>query len=455
MEVEEQATIKMRDVRQYNYDIPFTYPHLDPIFGTDLKFQEIQQSLRHQSITFSENLHKKYGKTFEVINFGTSTLRSINTENIQAVYSTNHDDWGYEPSRLSVMKPFCGRGFITTDGDTWQKARALLRPTFSKSNISDLSAYKVAIEQFLRNIPDDRCTTVDLQPLLANLESLYLETSLKFLIGMSPDTSNEDERKKATEFTKAFNTSMIGMGLLFIIGPFKFLIPKSLTTVAHKQTREEHPYKDNSNVPMQKSLLEGLTKQTDDRVEIRQNVIQGMMAAQGTTYVLISNTLFLLSRNPDIYERLRDEVQYLDLETSSQLFDLLRDHVFLQNLPRESLCIYSVFPIMNHIALRDTILPRGGGTNGQSPIFAPKGTTIYTNQYALHRDDKVFGNDVESFKPDRWDSLICKPTSWEYMPFGGGPQACVGQQKALVEAAYTVAKIAHVYKGFESRDDRD
>ncbi|TGO61344.1 hypothetical protein BCON_0028g00320 [Botryotinia convoluta] len=363
------------------------------------------------------------------------------------------------------MGPFCGRGFITTDGERWQKARALLRPTFSKSNISDLSSCKVAVEQFLQSIPDDGCTTVDLQPLLANL----IKTSLRFLIGISPNTSNKDERKKATDFIKAFNASMIEMGLSFMIGPFKFLIPKSLTTVAHKQvyeyidvfvdkalgkTREEPTYKGNSNLPMQKSLLEGLAKQTDDRIEIRQNVIQRMMAAHGTTYVLISNTLFFLSRNPDLYERLRDELQYLDLEASSQLFDLLRDQVFLQNILRESLRIYPVFPIMNHVALRDTILPRGGGTNGESPIFAPKGTTIYTNQYALHRDEKAFGNDVESFKPDRWDSVNCKPTPWEYMPFGGGPRACVGQQKALVEAAYTVAKIVQVYKGLESRDHK-
>ncbi|KAF7934054.1 uncharacterized protein EAE97_008414 [Botrytis byssoidea] len=465
--ISNQRVTRNKTARQYNCDIPLTYPHLDPIFGTDLKFQEIQQSLRHQRIAFSASLHKKYGETFEVINLGTSSLRSIDKENIQAVYSTNHDDWGYEPSRLSVMGPFCGRGFITTDGDTWQKARALLRPTFSKSNISDLSAYRVAVEQFLRNIPDDGYTTVNLQPLLANL---YLETSLNFLIGILLDTSNEDERKKATEFIKAFNTSMIGMGVSFLIGPLKFLIPRSLTTVAHKQVydyidvlvdkalekaREEPAYKDNSNAPLQKSLLEGLAKQTDDCMEIRQNIIQGMMAAQGTTYVLISNTLFLLSRNPDIYERLRDEVRYLDLEASFQLFDLLLDYVFLQNILRESLRIYPVFPIMNHIALRDTILPRGGGTNGKSPIFAPKGTTIYTNQYALHRDEKVFGNDVESFNPDRWDSFNCKPTSWEYMPFGGGLRACVGQQKVLGKAAYTVAKIAQVYKGLESRDYRD
>ncbi|KAF7890678.1 hypothetical protein EAF00_008993 [Botryotinia globosa] len=330
-----QRVTRNKTARQYNCDIPLTYPHLDPISGMDPKFQEIQQS--HHFLSKSP---QEIWEAFEVINFGTSSLKSIDKENIQAVYSTNHDDWGYEPSRPSVMGPFCGCGFITTDGDTWQKARALLRPTFSKSNISDLSAYRVAVEQFLRNIPDDGCTTVDLQPLLANL---YLETSLNFLIGISPDTSNEGERDKATEFIKAFNTSMTGMGLSFLIGPFKFLIPRSLTNVAHKQvydyinvlvdkalekTREESAYKNNPNVPTQKSLLEGLAKQTDDRIEIRQNVIQGMMAAQGTTYMLIGNTLFLLSRNPDLYERLRNEA-------SSELLDQLRDHVFLQNILRE------------------------------------------------------------------------------------------------------------------------
>ena len=110
---------------------------------------------------------------------------------------------------------------------------------------------------------------------------------------------------------------------------------------------------------------------------------------------------------------------------------------------------------MNHIALRDTILPRGGGASGKAPIFAPQGTTIYTNQYTLDRDETVFGNGVEIFNPGRWNSFNCKSTSWEYMPFGGGPRACVGQQNALAEAAYIVAKIAQVYKGLESRDDKD
>ncbi|PQE27741.1 cytochrome P450 alkane hydroxylase protein [Rutstroemia sp. NJR-2017a BVV2] len=312
---------------------------------------------------------------------------------------------------------------------------ALLRPTFSKSNISDLSIYKAAVERFLKCIPSDGRTTVDLQPLLSNLVSAVPKLRTKRV--------DNDE-----------------------ISPFKYLIPKSLTTTAHKQV---HDYIDlfvdkaleklqeestsNSHTLMQKSLLEGLAKQTNDRIEIRQNVIQGMLAAQGTTYVLISNTLFLLSRNPSLYKRLRDEVQDLDLEATTHLFDVLRDQDFIHNILRESLRLYPIFPNMNHIALRHTTLPRGGGSDGQSPIFTPRGTTMYVNQYALHRDRTVFGDDIESFNPDRWKSI--KPSSWEYIPFGGGPRACVGQQKALAEAAYTVAKMAQVYQGLESRDGRE
>jgi hypothetical protein len=125
------------------------HPHLDPVFGLDLKLQEIRKSLRHQSLPFSTNLHTRYGKTYEVINFGTPSIRSIDTENIKAVYSTDHADWGYELLRLPVMGSFCGRGFVITDGETWQKCRALLRPTFGKSNISDLSTFKAAVQRFL------------------------------------------------------------------------------------------------------------------------------------------------------------------------------------------------------------------------------------------------------------------------------------------------------------------
>ena len=41
------------------------------------------------------------------------------------------------------------------------------------------------------------------------------------------------------------------------------------------------------------------------------------------------------------------------------------------------------------------------------------------------------------------------------MAFGGGQRACLGQQKALAEASYTLIRLAQTFKRIESRDDRE
>lgn len=73
--------------------------------------------------------------------------------------------------------------------------------------------------------------------------------------------------------------------------------------------------------------------------------------------------------------------------------------------------------------------------------------------YALHRDQRVFGEDTEAFRPERWESI--NPSQWEFMAFGGGSRACLGRQKSLVEAAYVLARLARQFPRLESRDDEE
>ena len=76
----------------------------------------------------------------------------------------------------------------------------------------------------------------------------------------------------------------------------EFHIDRALQDTSRK-TEERH-----------RSLLENLLQRTNDKVDVRDHIIQGMMAAQDTTAILISNTIFLLSRDPTVWERLRAEV---------------------------------------------------------------------------------------------------------------------------------------------------
>ena len=118
-----------------------------------------------------------------------------------------------------------------------------------------------------------------------------------------------------------------------------------------------------------------------------------------------------------------------------------------------ALRLYPVFPATNRVALRNTTLPVGGGPDGRSPIYVPAGTKFDTAFYVLHRLPEIWGPDAEEFKPDRWDTF--KPGAWEFVPFGGGARVCMGQQKAMMEASYVVARLLQEFGEIEGRDERE
>lgn len=105
----------------------------------------------------------------------------------------------------------------------------------------------------------------------------------------------------------------------------------------------------------------------------------------------------------------------------------------------------------DRVAVRDTVLPVGGGKDGLSPVFVPKDTIVAYNVYAMHRRKDFYGDDAEVYRPERWEDGRLQPR-WEYLPFNGGPRICIGQQYALTEVAYVTVRLAQEFEGLESRD---
>lgn len=101
---------------------------------------------------------------------------------------------------------------------------------------------------------------------------------------------------------------------------------------------------------------------------------------------------------------------------------------------------------MNRVSLTDTTLPVGGGPDGKSPIYVPKGTMFDTSYYVLHRLHSIWGPSAEIFDPDRWDTF--RPGAWEFLPFGAGP-------RGYVQCAFINLKVTRsLGRKFVSRQQR-
>lgn len=130
----------------------------EPFFGFDFQMKI------YMDISFIYSLHRRYGTTYQVRSWlGLPTVCTIAPENLHFVNASK--DFGVAPMRLPGMEYFCGRGFITTDGETWKHSRNLLKPSLDIGNIRDLNILKIEVDALFQQLPKDG-STVDLQPLL-------------------------------------------------------------------------------------------------------------------------------------------------------------------------------------------------------------------------------------------------------------------------------------------------
>lgn len=86
---------------------------------------------------------------------------------------------------------------------------------------------------------------------------------------------------------------------------------------------------------------------------------------------------------------------------------------------------------MRH-AKQDTVLPTGGGPDGQSPMMIRKGCGIGLLIYHLHRSEHIYGPDANIFRPERWEGPDGEALLKEVRSNGGfvdfniGPRSCLG-----------------------------
>jgi benzoate 4-monooxygenase len=98
-------------------------------------------------------------------------------------------------------------------------------------------------------------------------------------------------------------------------------------------------------------------------------------------------------------------------------------------------------------------LPRlvtGNGITLQNHFF-PAGTTLSVPAYTIHHSKEIWGEDADSFRPERWEKLSERQKE-AFIPFSYGPRACVGRNVAEMEMALIVSTVFKNYE-FELHQD--
>jgi cytochrome P450 len=404
----------------------------------------------------------------------------------------------------------------------------MLRPLFSLNRANIFTQVEEHTEHLVGCIPT--AEIIDLQPLFFQFT---FDTTTYLLFGKSMNSLQANSTQHAAsareaEFAESFRISQDYLFRRGRLGDLYWLIDnrdfRRHCSIVHKfideavQEALSAEYQDSKSADMH-SFLDALIKETRDPRVLRDQLLNVMLAGRDTTaccltwtlYVIVWLTLHagllaksihsrLLAQHPHVLEKLREEISSVaGVGEDSRLpnRNLLRRMKYLTLVlkegilrsPQESirrltlsavLRLYPSVPINSRTAIETTTIPTGGGPGGTQPLMIRKGEAVGYSVYAMHRLKKLYGEDADSFRPERWDpdvdnAVDLKNIGWGYLPFNGGPRLCLGRKCfprgvlayasktnpctedfGLLEAGYVTVRILQKFRSFEldSRDAR-
>ena len=177
------------------------------------------------------------------------------------------------------------------------------------------------------------------------------------------------------------------------------------------------------------NVIEGLVADGHDFGYISNQCRHLIIAGFETTSALLGFSFALVERHPAVFAKLHAEITSCFGSESQPkealTFESLKNCKYLQWVLNETLRLYPAGPSIQRVAVRDTILPRGGGPNGDEAIAIPKGATVQLGIYLCHRRKDLWGEDSTEFRPERWEG---RKKGYDFIPFIAGPQICLGRK---------------------------
>ncbi|KAI8628149.1 cytochrome P450 [Xylariaceae sp. FL1651] len=210
------------------------------------------------------------------------------------------------------------------------------------------------------------------------------------------------------------------------------------------KSRAKASFSDNGNVF---SFLETAKDpdggETLTKSEIRAECATLVVAGSDTSSSILAATLFYLSGNPRVYERISSEVRN-KFQTSEQisLGPQLNSCVYLRACIEEAL---RLSPPVGGALWREV----GPGGINIGDIYLPQGVDVGTGIYSLHHNDTYHKNPFQ-YIPERWivgegstTQESVDLTRSAFIPFSSGPRGCIGKGFAYHEMTLTLARILH------------
>ena len=359
---------------------------------------------------------------------------------IRRVYVVNHPDIaqhvlqknykqypkakGYE-----VLALLLGNGLVNNEGDNWHKQRTLIQPAFHRETLKRISEITVSSTSNLLN------KWKGLEGQTINFTREMAEVTIDIVAKSLFTTDvNADHIQTIWRNVNYLNESADAMLRNPLHLPWFLPLPSYrkmrryiaelndiVYGIINKRKTEKNPPPDLLQLLLEARYEGTGTGMTD--LQIRDEVMTIFMAGHETTVNALSWTWYLVKQHKEVEAKLREESLKFASERNP-VFEDVPAMVYGKNIMNESMRLYPPVPVVGRSAKQDDEL---------GPYFVKAGTEVAISITGLHHHPAYWPQPFE-FRPQRFENFDIKGDNrFIFMPFGGGPRICIGNNFAMLE----------------------
>lgn len=400
-----------------------------PVAGPETGLKVLRGLARARSLLAAlEIMRAEVGPAFQITLPGFQPVVLVGPEHNRAIMVSQRDEFRWRSPSDPVTR-LLRHGVLVEDGEPHARLRATMEPVLQKPQLNrHIPAMVAYTDRVLAGWPDG-----SVQDMLVEMRRLALLIFMGTLLDVEFDP---DLERMWGPILRAIKYISPGAWIVWPDIPR----PGYRTALAKlddylygliRERRQALARRDDPTGQPATDLLSHLiqTAEMSDDL-IRDQILTMLIAGHDTSTALLAWALYLLGTHPDVLDRARREVDYV-LGDGPPTVETVNSLYFLDAFIKETLRLYPPIHVGNRIVAENTAV---------SGYELPAGTRVMASIYLSHRDERYW-EEPAAFQPERFERGAERPPAFTYVPFGGGPRACIGAAFAQVEAKVVLSRI--------------
>nr|QZM07472.1 cytochrome P450 monooxygenase CYP9EK3 [Lasioderma serricorne] len=446
-------------------------------FVNPLKAMKSTLDIMTSRVAFIDVIKETYNSFPEARYFGTFNFATpvLYIRDVELIKKITIKDFDYFTDHSNVLAPnsqdIFSKNLFSMKGAAWKEMRGTLSPAFTSSKMRNMFVFmNTCAENFVNHFvkKNEDLVEVEMRDILTKYTSDVI-ASASFGVECNSTENPENEFYRMGSHLTNPNKAMLPKIFLFGIAPkvaqiFNMsLFPKKVADFFRKIVQESIQIRKEKNIvrpdmihllmeARKGQLVHETTSDTDTGFatvqeseigkektstklsdeDIAAQAIAFFFAGFDTTASTMSFMAFELAKNPDVQEKLQQEIDDV-LETSQGKvsYETITKMKYLDQVLSETLRKWTPGLQSDRLCVRNYIIP--AEKPNEQPYWIKKGELVIIPNIGLHYDPQYFPN-PDQFDPDRFSDENKKNiVPGSYIPFGSGPRNCIGSRFALLE----------------------